>query len=128
MAQYTTKQHLADFTEKLLSNDKKIRDELKDELNKKIATADIVNNCTSDSTTTPLAASQGKYLWDTISTLENSKVNKNAILSTVSANPSDEKLLSEKYISGKITEIENKVSVIPSTEPVTKVVGSFWLV
>ena len=124
-----------------------------DELNKKIATADIVNNCTSDSTTTPLAASQGKYLQTLMmnvindvnntlqdvdkalkdankryAALENSKVNKNAILSTVSDNPSDEKLLSEKYISGKITEIENKVSVIPSTEPVTKVVGSFWLV
>ena len=62
------------------------------------------------------------------SALEKSKVDKIAILSTVSDNPSDEKLLSEKYISGKITEIENKVSVIPSTEPVTKVVGSFWLV
>ena len=131
-----------------------------DELNKKIATADIVNNCTSDSTTTPLAASQGKYLQtlmmnvvndvnntlttvdsalknanntvndakNKISALEKSKVDKIAILSTVSDNPSDEKLLSEKYISGKITEIENKVSVIPSTEPVTKVVGSFWLV
>ena len=131
-----------------------------DELNKKIATADIVNNCTSDSTTTPLAASQGKYLQtlmmnvvndvnntltvvdkalkdanksltdvnNALTALEKSKVNKNAILSTVSDNPSDEKLLSEKYISGKITEIENKVSVIPSTEPVTKVVGSFWLV
>ena len=34
MAQYTTKQHLADFTEKLLVNDKKIRDELKDEISK----------------------------------------------------------------------------------------------
>ena len=34
MAQYTTKQHLADFTEKLLANDKKIRDELKDEISK----------------------------------------------------------------------------------------------
>ena len=131
-----------------------------DELNKKIATADIVNNCTSDSTTTPLAASQGKYLQtlmmnvvndvnntltdvdnalknanktvndakNKISALEKSKVDKIAILSTVSDNPSDEKLLSEKYISGKITEIENKVSVIPSTEPATKVVGSFWLV
>ena len=131
-----------------------------DELNKKIATADIVNNCTSDSTTTPLAASQGKYLQtlmmnvvndvnntlttvdsalknanntvndakNKFSALEKSKVDKIAILSTVSDNPSDEKLLSEKYISGKITEIENKVSVIPSTEPVTKVVGSFWLV
>ena len=131
-----------------------------DELNKKIATADIVNNCTSDSTTTPLAASQGKYLQtlmmnvvndvnntlttvdsalknanntvndakNKLSALEKSKVDKIAILSTVSDNPSDEKLLSEKYISGKITEIENKVSVIPSTEPVTKVVGSFWLV
>ena len=62
------------------------------------------------------------------SALEKSKVDKIAILSTVSDNPSDEKLLSEKYISGKITEIENKVSVIPSTEPETKVVGSFWLV
>ena len=138
-----------------------------DELNKKIATADIVNNCTSDSTTAPLAASQGKYLQtlmvnvvndvnNTLTTvdsalknanktvndanktvndaknkftaLEKSKVDKIAILSTVSDNPSDEKLLSEKYISGKITEIENKVSVIPSTEPETKVVGSFWLV
>ena len=131
-----------------------------DELNKKIATADIVNNCTSDSTTTPLAASQGKYLQtlmmnvindvnntlttvdsalknannaltnanNALSALEKSKVDKIAILSTVSDNPSDEKLLSEKYISGKITEIENKVSVIPSTEPATKVVGSFWLV
>ena len=131
-----------------------------DELNKKIATADIVNNCTSDSTTTPLAASQGKYLQtlmmnvvndvnntlttvdsalknanntvndakNKFSALEKSKVDKIAILSTVSDNPSDEKLLSEKYISGKITEIENKVSVIPSTEPQTKVVGSFWLV
>ena len=131
-----------------------------DELNKKIATADIVNNCTSDSTTTPLAASQGKYLQtlminvvndvnntlttvdsalknanntvndakNKFSALEKSKVDKIAILSTVSDNPSDEKLLSEKYISGKITEIENKVSVIPSTEPATKVVGSFWLV
>ena len=134
-----------------------------DELNKKIATADIVNNCTSDSTTTPLAASQGKYLQtlmmnvvndvnNTLTTVDsalknanktvndannalknvnntiNSKVDKIAILSTVSDNPSDEKLLSEKYISGKITEIENKVSVIPSTEPATKVVGSFWLV
>ena len=120
-----------------------------DELNKKIATADIVNNCTSDSTTTPLAASQGKYLRtlmmnvvndvnNTLTVVDNtlknvnntinSKVDKIAILSTVSDNPSDEKLLSEKYISGKITEIENKVSVIPSTEPVTKVVGSFWLV
>ena len=131
-----------------------------DELNKKIATADIVNNCTSDSTTTPLAASQGKYLQtlmmnvvndvnntlttvdsalknanntvndakNKFSALEKSKVDKIAILSTVSDNPSDEKLLSEKYISGKITEIENKVSVIPSTEPETKVVGSFWLV
>ena len=28
MAQYTTKEHLAYFTEKLLTNDKKIRDEL----------------------------------------------------------------------------------------------------
>ena len=127
-----------------------------DELNKKIATADIVNNCTSDSTTTPLAASQGKYLLTTmmnvvndvnntlydvdkalkdanntiknVNNTINSKVDKIAILSTVSDNPSDEKLLSEKYISGKITEIENKISVIPSTEPATKVVGSFWLV
>ena len=34
MAQYVTKTHLADFTEKLLTNDKKIRDELKDEISK----------------------------------------------------------------------------------------------
>ena len=34
MAQYTTKEHLANFTEKLLANDKKIRDELKDEISK----------------------------------------------------------------------------------------------
>ena len=34
MAQYTTKQHLANFTEKLLTNDKKIRDELKNEISK----------------------------------------------------------------------------------------------
>ena len=32
MAQYVTKNQLGDFTEKLLSNDKKIRDELKNEI------------------------------------------------------------------------------------------------
>ena len=34
MAQYVTKTHLGDFTEKLLTNDKKIRDELKEEISK----------------------------------------------------------------------------------------------
>ena len=34
MAQYVTKNQLGNFTEKLLANDKKIRDELKDEISK----------------------------------------------------------------------------------------------
>ena len=44
-------------------------------LNKKVNTADIINNCTSTATNKPLAAAQGKSLWDRITTVITSLTN-----------------------------------------------------
>lgn len=44
-------------------------------LNKKVNTADIINNCTSTATNKPLAAVQGKSLWDRITTVITSLTN-----------------------------------------------------
>ena len=44
-------------------------------LNKKVNAADIINNCTSTATNKPLAAAQGKSLWDRITTVITSLTN-----------------------------------------------------
>ena len=44
-------------------------------LNKKVNTADIINNCTSTATNKPLAAAQGKTLWERITSVITSLTN-----------------------------------------------------
>ncbi len=48
---------------------------VENKLNKKVNTADIINNCTSTATNKPLAAAQGKTLWERITSVITSLTN-----------------------------------------------------
>ena len=50
-------------------------EQVESKLNKKVNTADIINNCTSTATNKPLAAAQGKTLWERITSVITSLTN-----------------------------------------------------